>query len=101
MSVGEKSVRRAKDVIKKAIPEVIEAVERGEIRVNTAARIADAPADQQKAALFQQVFGANAQGFGDTFQPIQADVFIAAVFQITPRLAVSAHACALSGGSLR
>jgi ParB-like chromosome segregation protein Spo0J len=47
LNVSERSVRNARKVIDKGAPEVVRAVERGEVSVSKAARIADLPKEEQ------------------------------------------------------
>lgn len=51
MKVGRSSVQRARKVIERAAPEVVTAVDRGELEVKAAAEIADAPQAEQTAAM--------------------------------------------------
>lgn len=51
MNVGRRSVQRATQVQEKGLPEVVEAVEKGEIAVSAAVEIAKLPQEQQPAAL--------------------------------------------------
>jgi ParB-like chromosome segregation protein Spo0J len=51
MNVGQRSVKRARKVIEKGAPEVVQAVERGEVKVSAAAAIVDAPMEQQAQAV--------------------------------------------------
>lgn len=53
MNVGVRSVKRARKVMEKAAPEVVQAVERGELKVNVAAEIATASKEEQVAAIGQ------------------------------------------------
>lgn len=51
LNVSVSSVKRARKVTEKAAPEIVEAVERGEVSVSAAAEVADLPqAEQQKLA---------------------------------------------------
>lgn len=47
--VSERSVRHASALQKKAAPELVQAVDRGEIPVSTAAKLVDLPKDRQRA----------------------------------------------------
>lgn len=49
--VGERTVQRAKTVVDKGVPEVVEAVEAGELAVKTAAEIVTKPAEIQKKIM--------------------------------------------------
>lgn len=49
--VGEKSVRRAKQVIDKGAPEVVQAVEAGDLSVRTAVEIAEKPVETQRKLM--------------------------------------------------
>jgi N6-adenosine-specific RNA methylase IME4/ParB-like chromosome segregation protein Spo0J len=51
LNVGKRSVERAKDVIEKAAPEVVAAVERGELAVSAAAELTKLPEEKQRAVL--------------------------------------------------
>ena len=48
LSVGERSVRSAREVIQKGDPELVSAVGSGEISVSAAAEIAEKPKDEQR-----------------------------------------------------
>jgi hypothetical protein len=48
LNVSERSIRTAKAVQDRAEPEVVEAVERGDISVSEAAHVADEPPEQQR-----------------------------------------------------
>jgi N6-adenosine-specific RNA methylase IME4 len=48
LNVGERSIARAKHVLEQGAPELVAAVERGEVSVNAAATIAEAPKEQQR-----------------------------------------------------
>jgi hypothetical protein len=49
LNVGKRSVERAVDVRDKAVPELVEKVERGEVSVSAAASVAKLPKQEQKA----------------------------------------------------
>lgn len=51
LNVGKRSVERARTVQERAAPEVVEAVDRGDIAVSAAAEIAALPADEQKRLI--------------------------------------------------
>ena len=51
--VGERSIRQAKSVQANAVPDVIDAVKRGEIGLPKAAKIAQLPKDQQAEAILK------------------------------------------------
>ncbi|MBR0871168.1 hypothetical protein JQ633_12420 [Bradyrhizobium tropiciagri] len=51
LNVSHRSVKTAAKVQREAIPEVVEAVDRGEVAVSAAAEIAERPAEEQKAIL--------------------------------------------------
>jgi ParB-like chromosome segregation protein Spo0J len=51
LNVGERSVRSAREVIDDGVPELIEAVERGEVSVSKAAKIASLPKERQAAKI--------------------------------------------------
>jgi hypothetical protein len=53
MKVSRRSVQRARKVIETAAPEVVRAIDRGELRVKAAAEIGSAPKDEQIAAVQQ------------------------------------------------
>jgi ParB-like chromosome segregation protein Spo0J len=55
LNVGERSVRSAREVIDDGVPELIEAVERGEVSVSRAAKIASLPKDKQAARIAYDV----------------------------------------------
>lgn len=51
LNVGERSVRSARTVLNEGVPELIEAVEQGEVAVSAAAEIANLPVPEQGRAL--------------------------------------------------
>lgn len=51
MNVGERSVRDAKHVIDQGVPELIEAVESGDVAVSAAAEVAKLPKSEQKSIV--------------------------------------------------
>lgn len=51
MNISERSVRSASTVLEKGIPEVVSAVERGEIAVSTAAHFVERPKQEQSARI--------------------------------------------------
>lgn len=51
MNVSRRSVQAAKKVIENAAPEIVEAAEKGEVKISDAAKIADKPKEEQKEAL--------------------------------------------------
>jgi hypothetical protein len=51
LNVGERTVRNAQAVIRDALPDVVQAVERGELSLEQAVQMAKLPDDQQKDAL--------------------------------------------------
>jgi hypothetical protein len=51
LNVGTRSVTRAQAVIKHGTPELVEAVDKGKVKVRAAARIATKPPAEQRAAL--------------------------------------------------
>jgi len=53
LNVGERTVREAKAVLDRAVPELLQAVERGDVTVNAAAELAKRPAGDQRALLDQ------------------------------------------------
>lgn len=53
MHVGRRSVQKAKKVITEAAPELVRAVERGEVKVDAAAAVVSAPKEQQAQAAAQ------------------------------------------------
>lgn len=53
MKVGRRSVQRAKKVLKEAAPELVKAVERGEVKVDAAAAVVSAPKEAQAQAAAQ------------------------------------------------
>ncbi len=53
LNVGVASVRRARKVSDHAVPEIVDAVERGDVSVSAAAEVADLPQAEQKALAEQ------------------------------------------------
>lgn len=51
LNVGKRSVERARDVVAHGIPELVTAVDRGEVAVSTAAHLARLPVDDQRVVL--------------------------------------------------
>lgn len=51
LNVGRSGVQRARRVIEKAAPEIVAAVERGEVAVSAAAVVADLPVEQQRKVI--------------------------------------------------
>lgn len=47
LNVGERNVTRAREVLDRAAPEVVAAVERGDLAVSAAAKVAARPAEEQ------------------------------------------------------
>ena len=57
LNVSERSVRDAREVIDKGAPELVQAVERGEVAVSVAAKVASLPRDEQAARIVQPLEG--------------------------------------------
>jgi ParB-like chromosome segregation protein Spo0J len=53
LNVGERTVARAKEVQERAIPEIVKAVEKGEVSVSAAAQIAKLPEPEQRKVAEQ------------------------------------------------
>ncbi len=51
LNVGKRSVARARDVVSNGVPELVAAVDRGEVAVSIAAELARLPADTQREVL--------------------------------------------------
>lgn len=51
LGVGERSVRNARKVTTRGVPELVEAVERGDVALGAAVEVADLPREQQREAL--------------------------------------------------
>jgi hypothetical protein len=62
MKIGRSSLDRAKKIQRDGIPELVEAVESGEISVNAAWGVSSLPADEQAAALADGVKAVKAKG---------------------------------------
>jgi hypothetical protein len=51
LNVGERSVRRAREVIERGDPELVSSVERGEVAVSAAAEFAKQPVEEQRKQI--------------------------------------------------
>lgn len=97
LNVGERTVREAKSVLERAVPELLAAVERGDITVGSAAELAKRPAGDQRALLEQA--SNNAAALNRLLkQPAAADVrsprqqLLAAFVRAAEQLGASSHA---------
>jgi hypothetical protein len=59
LDVGERSVQRAGVVLKRGVPELVQAVEEGELAIDTAAALAKLPKAEQRKQVAAAAAGAN------------------------------------------
>ena len=69
LNVGKRSVARAADVHEHGIPELVEAVERGNVAVSAAADLAKQQPEQQKEAVEKHVRGTFGTGENEWYTP--------------------------------
>lgn len=55
LNVSERSVRSARRVVEEGAPELIEAVQRGQVSVSAAADVAELPPDEQREIVARRV----------------------------------------------
>jgi len=55
LNVGRRSVQRAREVLDRGAPELVEAVQRGEVSVSAAADVAELPPDEQREIVARRV----------------------------------------------
>jgi hypothetical protein len=65
LNVGERSVARARGVLQRGVPELVQAVERGEVAVSAAADISGMPESEQRETL-APVSGGSTNADGET-----------------------------------
>jgi ParB-like nuclease family protein len=71
LNVSERSVRDARKVIDKGTPELVQAVERGEVAVSVAAKVASLPRDVQAARIAEPLEGTVERPAEPTARPLR------------------------------
>jgi len=92
LNVSRRSVQRARQVITHAIPEVVEAVERGDMAVSAAATIARQEPEQQREAIANRTAHvSHNSGFSEWYTP---ESYIAAARSVMGAIDLDPASCA-------
>lgn len=97
LNVGERSIQRAKKVLNEGVPELIQAVEQGEIAVSAASKIAELPKPEQEEIL-RKPFVANNSGENEWYTPLE---FIEAARETMGQIDLDPASCELANKNVK